>query len=300
MSDNKELTNHDSAINNDFSFSEKSGPFYFIVFLIASLVSLYSIYHAWDVESLAIGITGCCFAILFILLTFSSYVILGPNETLTISFFGKYKGTYHTQGFSFFNPFYSTNSVKVGINTLSTKQSKINDKDGTPLLVNLVVNWKVKESGKFVYNSEKPKEYVENVSESVLRTIINQHYYDSNDENEDTLSKNSAKFSTEIVKMLNDSLQNIGVTVLNANIANISYAPEIAGAMLQRQQAKKTGESRKEIVDAAVNTVTDAITKLETSSHVKFNDDEKKKLLKDLMVVIVSDQQVTPVINLSE
>lgn len=300
MSQNKTLLNDASVINNDFSFSEKNGSFYFIAFFIAFLVSLYCIYYGYNIKSFAIGFTGFCSAILSFSFTFCSRVILAPNETLTISFLGKYKGTYNTPGFSFFNPFYSTHRVNVGINTLYTKPSKINDKDGNPLLVNLVVNWKVEETGKFVYNSENPKEYVENISESVLRTIINQHYYDSNNENEDTLSKNSAKFSSEIVKMLNDILKDIGVTVMNANIANISYAPEIAGAMLKRQQAKKTGESSKEIVNAAVNTVTDAITKIETSSNVRFNDEEKKKLLKDLMVVIVSDQQVTPVISISE
>ena len=115
--------------------------------------------------------------------------------------------------------------------------------------------------------------------------------------------KNFAKRDTyiqDIISQLNKELAIIGVYVENANISNISYATEIAAAMLQRQQAKKTGESRKEIVNAAVNTVVDAISQLEEKTNVKFSDEEKKEATVKLMLVICSDQQVTPTINIGQ
>lgn len=130
--------------------------------------------------------------------------------------------------------------------------------------------------------------------------MVTHHAYDSENDDEETLSKDSESFSNKIKERINEKLKNIGVEVINARISNISYAPEIAQSMLQRQQAKKVGESRKEIVNAAIGTVSNAVERLEKEMSIKFEDNEKKRIIRELMVVIVSDQAVTPTINLAE
>lgn len=130
--------------------------------------------------------------------------------------------------------------------------------------------------------------------------MVTHHAYDSENDDEETLSKDSESFFNKIKERINEKLKNIGVEVINARISNISYAPEIAQSMLQRQQAKKVGESRKEIVNAAIGTVSNAVERLEKEMSIKFEDNEKKRIIRELMVVIVSDQAVTPTINLAE
>lgn len=245
-------------------------------------------------------LTILIFGPLFLFSLFSSFLIVNPNEKVVFSFLGKYRGTTEEEGFMIKNPFFNTKKVSLKINTIATGETKINDSEGIPLIVSLVVNYKVDQAAPFVFNSESPSELVSNTCESVLRNVVTQHAYDSDNEETETLSKDSGQFSEKIKNILNEKLSNIGVEIINANIANISYAPEIAKAMLQRQQAKKVGESKKEIVKAAVGTVNAAINNLETEARVQFNDEEKKKFLKDLMLVIVSDQATTPTISLSQ
>ena len=293
---------HENNITADYEFNNNNnGGIFFTVALVCSLFFLLaSIVGFISDIPLIVPMVTTIFTIISSVLLFGSFAVINPNEAYVISFLGKYKGTYSKQGFSLFNPFYRTEKVSVALNTLATKESKINDKDGTPLLVSMIVNWKVVEPGKYFYNSEKRLELIENSCETVLRHIVSNHYYESSEESEETLSKMSASFSETIISQLNKELAIIGVYVENANISNISYATEIAAAMLQRQQAKKTGESRKEIVNAAVNTVVDAISQLEEKTNVKFSDEEKKEATVKLMLVICSDQQVTPTINIGQ
>lgn len=268
------------------------------------LIGWFGVQTISDFQNQQIYVTGIVsiifFGIIFLWMFFGSYIIVNPNEKVVFSFLGKYRGTTEEEGFMLKNPFFNTEKVSIKINTIATEETKINDQEGIPLLVSLVVNYKVNHAAPFVYNSENPAQVVSNTCESVLRNVVTQHVYDSDNPDEETLSKDSGGFSEKIQKILNEKLENIGVEVTNANIANISYAPEIAQSMLQRQQAKKVGESRKEIVKAAVGTVTEAITNLEEQAGVTFVEEEKKKFLKDLMLVIVSDQAATPTISLSD
>jgi hypothetical protein len=246
-----------------------------------------------------LNICGAVAMFIFTLIfLFNSYIIVSPNEKVVVSFLGKYRGTISNEGISIVNPFFSFDNVSTKIKTFETKEAKINDKEGIPLNVSMVVNYQVLMAAPYHYNVENPKEFIINGSESELRKIVTHHVFDSDEEDQETLSKNLDSFSEQLVKNINEKMEKIGVRIISANISKMSYAQEISGAMLQRQQAKKVGESRKEIVKAAVFTVRDAIVDLEKETNVKFNDDEKKDMLKKLMLVIVSDKATTPVINL--
>lgn len=246
-----------------------------------------------------LNISGAVLFFIFMLIfLFNSYIIVSPNEKVVVSFLGKYRGTISDEGISIVNPFFSFNNVSTKIKTFETKEAKINDREGIPLNVSMVVNYQVNMAAPYHYNVENPEDFILNASESELRKIVTHHVFDSDNDAEDTLSKNLDSFSDELVKNINERMSSIGVKIISANISEMSYAKEISGSMLQRQQAKKVGESRKEIVKAAVFTVKDAIVDLEKEIEVKFNDDEKKDMLKKLMLVIISDQATTPVINL--
>lgn len=238
------------------------------------------------------------FSIISIIFFFSSFIIVSPNEKVVVSFLGKYRGTINDEGVSLVNPFFSFEKISTKIATFETQETKINDREGIPLNVSMVVNYRVEMAAPYYYNAEKPAEIILNTSESELRKIVTQHVFDSDDENEETLSKNLENFSKGLVNNINNKIHDIGVVIISANITKISYAPEIAHSMLQRQQAKKVGESRKEIVKAAVSTVRDAIGDLEKEVKVTFTDEDKKDLLKNLMLVIVSEKSTTPVIHL--
>lgn len=238
------------------------------------------------------------FSILALIFLFNSFIIVSPNQKVVVSFLGKYRGTIIDEGLTLVNPFFSFEKIGTKIETFETKETKINDKEGIPLNVSMVVNYRVDMAAPYHYNAENPAEIILNASESELRKIVTHHAFDSDNEQEETLSKNLDNFSNQLIENINKKLQEIGVVIISANITKISYAPEIAQSMLQRQQAKKVGESRKEIVKAAVFTVKDAITDLEKEVGVKFSDEEKKDLLKNLMLVIVSEKSTTPVIQL--
>lgn len=245
------------------------------------------------------NIAGAVTSFIFMLISiFNSFIIVSPNEKVVVSFLGKYRGTISNEGITIVNPFFSFDHIVTKIKTFETKEAKINDKEGIPLNVSMVVNYQVEMAAPYHYNVENPKDFIVNVSETELRKIVTHHAYDSDEEDNETLIKNLDTFSEKLVENINKQMSNIGVKIISANISEMSYAKEISGDMLQKQKAKKIGESRKEIVKAAVSTVRDAIVDLEKETNVKFNEEEKKQMLTKLMLVIVSDKATTPVISL--
>lgn len=264
------------------------------------LVQEAGFYDSKIVEDFSVPYACAAFiAAFFSVISFlNSFIIISPNQKVVASFLGKYRGTLTGEGFTLVNPFFSFEKISTKIGTFETQETKINDKEGIPLNVSMVVNYRVDQAAPFHYNAEKPDDIIRNASESELRTIVTQHAFDSDKEEDETLSKNLDMFSKNLVERINVRLKEIGVIVTSANITKISYAPEIAQSMLQRQQAKKLAESRREIVDAAVLTVKDAVQDIQTKIGVTFDDTEKKRLVEKLMVVIVSDRPTTPVISL--
>lgn len=279
---------------------------FFVLLIIALIAGLnisepfinnYTGLKDYNISITAVVIT-VVFSVLTLIALFSSFIVISPNEKYVVSFLGKYRGTVDDEGVSMINPFFSFHKVDAKIRSFETKTAKINDKEGIPLDVSLVVNFKVEHAAPYFYNVINPNEFIINICESELRKIVTHHSFDSDNPEEDTLIKNLDNFSEELARNINSKVKEIGLIVLSSTISKMSYAKEIAQSMLQRQQAKKVGESRKEIVNAAVSTVRDAVTNLEQELKVQFTDPEKKDLLKKLMVVIVSDKETTPVVSL--
>lgn len=280
-----------------------------VLTLIFIAITVYAVMHAQvqvpygyndfrEEISVLYGSTAFISGIIAAIFFFNSFIIISPNQKVVASFLGKYRGTLMGEGVTFVNPFFSFEKISTKIGTFETQETKINDKEGIPLNVSMVVNYRVDQAAPFYYNAEKPDDIIRNASESELRAIVTQHAFDSDKNEDETLSKNLDMFSKNLVERINLRLKEIGVVVTSANITKISYAPEIAPSMLQRQQAKKLAESRREIVDAAVLTVKDAVQDIQAKIGVTFDDTEKKRLVEKLMVVIVSDRPTMPVISL--
>lgn len=277
-----------------------------LIFLSAAIYSGFNVTSTRQIPyndpiteiSISMAVSLAVTSVISLIFFFNSFIIVSPNEKVVASFLGKYRGTITDEGLTLINPFFSFSKISTKVVTFETKETKINDREGIPLNVSMVVNYRVEMAAPYHYNAENPKEFIINASESELRKIVTHHAFDSDNEDEETLSKNLESFSEKLIGNINSKLRDIGAIVTSANITKISYTQEIAPDMLQKQRAKKVGESRKEIVNAAVFTVRDAINDLEKHVGVEFSPEEKKDLLKNLMLVIVSEKSTTPVIQL--
>lgn len=176
-----------------------------------------NVYSYWAVA----GVVS--FSIISLIFFFNSFIIVSPNEKVVVSFLGKYRGTINDEGVSLVNPFFSFEKISTKISTFETQETKINDREGIPLNVSMVVNYRVEMAAPYHYNAEKPAEIILNTSESELRKIVTQHVFDSDDENEETLSKNLENFSKELVNNINNKIHDIGVVIISANITKISF-----------------------------------------------------------------------------
>lgn len=244
-------------------------------------------------------------------------MIVNPNQSKVLVFFGKYKGTIRGNGFYWVNPFYEKKKVSLRIRNLESDVIKVNDEQGNPILISAVVVWKVIDTYKAVFDIETIEEYdkltgtkkprpeesyqafVKIQSEAALRKIAHSYPYDDIDTNSTSISLRSG--GDEINKALVDELQErlavVGIEIHEARISNLAYAPEIAAAMLQRQQAQAVIAARKTIVEGAVGIVDMALNKLSDNKIVELSDEKKASMASNLLVVLCSDHATNPVID---
>jgi regulator of protease activity HflC (stomatin/prohibitin superfamily) len=246
---------------------------------------------------------------------FFGLFIITPNQSRVLVFFGKYKGTVKQDGFFWRNPFFAKKRVSLRVRNLETNEIKVNDEMGNPILIGSVVVWKVVDTYKAVFDIEVTKEvdvksgvkrerreesyqnFVKIQSEAALRSIAHTYPYDDIDEESDKLTLRSGV--DEINKSLEDEIRQrleiAGIEIIEARISNLSYAPEIAAIMLQRQQAQAIISARKKIVEGSVGIVQMALKELE--SNIEIASDQKASMISNLLVVLCSDHATTPVVN---
>lgn len=246
--------------------------------------------------------------------------IIQPNQTKVLLFFGKYRGTVKNNGFFWLNPFYSKKKVSLRVRNLESDVIKVNDEQGNPILISAVVVWKVVDTYKAVFDIEMQEEvdaktgvkkakseesyrnFVKIQAESALRKLAHSYPYDDVDTNENkgiiTLRSGVDVINDELAAEMKERLALVGIEVLEARISNLSYAPEIASVMLQRQQAQAIIAARTRIVEGAVGMVEMAVAQLEAKKLTKFSEEEKAKMINNLMVVLCGHQGTAPVINM--
>lgn len=261
--------------------------------------------------------------------------ILKPNEALVLTFFGEYFGTLKGSGFFFVNPFVTAaapakpsssaagaektaqtvsvsgisvpvNSAGSGMNkkislkalTLNNEKQKVNDASGNPIIIGIVVVWKVINTAKAVFNVENYSEYLSIQSDSALRNIVRLYPYDASDEeNERSLRGSSQEIAESLKKEIQAKVDVAGLEILEARITHLSYAPEIAQAMLQKQQASAVVAARQLIVEGAVGMVDMALSKLSENRIVELDEERKAAMVSNLLVVLCGNREAQPVVN---
>jgi len=234
-----------------------------------------------------------------VLLIFPGFLIINPNQSMVLTLFGKYIGTVKADGFFWVNPLTAKRRLSLKANNLNGQQLKMNDKLGNPIEIAAVVVWKVNETAKAVFSVENYMQYVNIQSEAAVRHLANIFPYDhaEGEETSITLKDGADKVSELLENELNERLSRAGIEVLEARISHLAYAPEIASAMLQRQQATAVIAARKLIVEGAVGMVEMALEKLSQKGIVDLDEERKAAMVSNLLVVLCGDRHVQPVVN---
>ena len=223
--------------------------------------------------------------------------IVNPNEAKALVLFGKYKGTVKKDGIWFANPFLTKKAISLRVRNFETAKLKVNDNQANPIEIGAIVVWKVIDSAEALFEVDDYSRYVAVQSESALRAVASQYSYDSHTPGEFSLSTHTIEVSHALEKALHERLLKAGVEVVEARISHLAYAPEIAAAMLQRQQASAIIAARQKIVEGAVGMVEMALAMLSEKAIVTLDNERKASMVSNLLVVLCSDHSTTPVIN---
>lgn len=234
------------------------------------------------------------------IITLPGYFIVNPNESKVLTLFGEYKGTIKRHGFFWANPFFTKKRISLRARNFDTDKIKVNDNLGNPIIISAVVVWKVQDTAKAAFHVDDYINYVHVQSDAALRTLAGKYPYDNfeDDETHDlTLRGGGEEVNNVLETELQERLAMAGIHVIEARINHLAYSEEIAGAMLQRQQATAIIAARHKIVEGAVSMVDMAIEHLEKGNTVKLDEERKATMVSNLMVVLCSDKNASPVVN---
>ncbi|MES2691670.1 MAG: SPFH domain-containing protein [Bacteroidota bacterium] len=238
-----------------------------------------------------------CALIAFV--SMAGFIIVNPNEATVLTLFGEYKGTVKSNGFFWVNPFFLKRRISLRARNLDSQPIKVNDKLGNPIMISIVLVWRVADTFKAAFDVNDYLSFVKIQSESAIRKLAGTYPYDNFDDEQAEISLRSGanEVHEELVKELAERLGIAGIEVIEARISNLSYAQEIAGAMLQRQQATAIVAARIKIVEGAVGMVEMALKELSAKQIIELDDDKRAAMVSNLMVVLCSDKAASPVIN---
>ena len=262
---------------------------------------------------------GCILLLLINIFMWCGLMMLEPNEAKVTTWFGKYSGTFAQTGFYWINPFYGTKKVSLRARNLDAEPIKVNDKTGNPVMIGLVLVWKLKDTYKALFEVDSQtmaanpnsvgsdtkglmnalENFVRVQSDAALRQVAGQYAYDDEDSkgNEPTLRSSADEINEQLEQKLDERLALAGIEVVEARINYLAYAPEIAAVMLRRQQASAIITAREKIVEGAVSMVKMALDKLSNENIVDLDDDKKAAMVSNLLVVLCGDESAQPVVN---
>ena len=252
----------------------------------------------------ALGIVICVLLVIVALFLLGGFAVIRPNEAMVLTLFGKYSGTIKGEGFYWYNPFCSpvrygkSSKISLKAMTLESGQQKINDELGNPVMIGIVVIWRVTNTAKAVFDVDDYEDYLSTQSDAALRSIVRQYPYDGfNNDAEKSLQGSSQEVADRLKEEIQSKVHIAGLEILEARITHLAYAPEIASAMLQRQQAAAIIDARAMIVDGAVGMVEMALQQLEKSDMVQLDDERKAAMISNLLVVLCANHDPQPVVN---
>lgn len=243
------------------------------------------------------GILGAIVAVLLWGFVTAGFFMLQPNQSAVLLLFGSYRGTTKQPGLRWANPLLQKVKVSLRAHNLNGQKLKVNDKRGNPIEIAVVVVWRVEDTAQACFDVEDYKQYVEVQSESAVRHLATQYPYDTIESEEQSLRGSLDEVSGALRQELGQKLRHAGVVVDDARISHLAYAPEIAGAMLRRQQAEAIVAARTRIVDGAVGMVEMALSRLDEHRTVQLDEERKAAMVSNLLVVLCGEREATPVVN---
>lgn len=305
---------------NEYAYSGfKMNGFVALILILALMAaSIYTLVIG-GINECGWFIGGGIFILLASFIALIGLFTLEPNEAAVMIFFGKYKGTFNQHGFYWVNPFMSRKRLTMRARNLDAEPIKVNDKEGNPILIGMVIVWKLKDSYKAMFEIDAQsiangatganastrmnafEKYVRIQGDAALREVAGLYAYDDNkdttdDDNELTLRSGGAEINEILVEKLNERLAFAGIEVQEARINYLTYAPEIAAVMLRRQQATAVIAAREKIVEGAVSMVKLALDKL-ANEGIELNEEKRASMVGNLLVVLCADESAQPVIN---
>jgi regulator of protease activity HflC (stomatin/prohibitin superfamily) len=268
-----------------------SGALMLLVTLVLLGLTGFCIAKEWVVPAIVIPIVA------FILMI--GLTIVNPNESVVAVLFGSYTGTVKDNGFFWMNPFYSKKKISLRARNNESQPIKVNDKLGNPIMIGIVLVWKVEDTFKAAFEVDNYELFVKIQSESAIRKLAGMYPYDTFDDDHSELSLRSGgdEINHQLERELSERLAIAGIQVIEARISNLAYSQEIAQAMLQRQQATAVVAARTKIVEGAVGMVELALERLSQKQVIELDEERKAAMVSNLMVVLCSERSANPVIN---
>lgn len=268
--------------------------FLLVVILVASLWFLIASARAASVP----GVIGGLVVLTIDVVGLAGLTIVNPNEARVLQLFGNYTGTIKRPGFHWVNPFASPRRrVSLRVRNFESGRLKVNDLDGNPIEIAAVIVWRVVETAEAVFHVDDYEHFVHVQSEAALRNLATSYPYDAHVEGQKSLRGDTGLIAEEIKREVQERLEQAGVEVLESRISHLAYSPEIASAMLQRQQASAVVAARTKIVEGAVSMVEMALDELKKKSIVQLDEERKASMVSNLLVVLCGDRNPQPVVN---
>lgn len=272
--------------------SSYSGYVFIAVWLFFAVIQGTMVYSLHELNKLyALGILP------FLVIIPFGFFLVHPNESQVLQLFGQYIGTEKQAGLRWANPFYSKQKVSIRVRNFESSTLKVNDKNGNPIEIAAVVVWKVMDTAEAIFEVDNYEDFVVTQSEAAIRDLATRYPYDSQQSNEICLRANASEIAELAKEAIHKRLDKAGIEVIEARISHLAYSPEIAQAMLRRQQAAAIVEARHKIVEGAVGMVELALDKLKEQNVVSLDEEKKASMVSNLMVVLCSDQNTQPIVN---
>ena len=275
-----------------------NGLIVLLALIVVTAVLVYSI--VVDIRDNAqIGFLGliCILSLLVVGLLCAGFFTVNPNEGRVLQFFGSYIGTVRGPGLRWANPFYTKKRVSLRVRNFETSKLKVNDSRGNPIEIAAVVVWKVIDSAEAVFEVDDYINYVHVQSEAAVRDLATNYPYDAFEEDEVSMVGHLPEISEHLKKENQDRLVKAGIQIIESRISHLAYSPEIAQAMLRRQQATAIIAARRKIVEGAVGMVEHALEELAAKEILELDEERKASMVSNLLVVLCSETETQPVIN---
>jgi len=273
-----------------------SGYVMLVVLAVAQIGFSYAIYKSAVAISIP-GIIGFGLASIVVAICWAGLFMVHPNEAKVLQLFGKYVGTAHDPGLKWANPFYAKTAVSTRVRNFESSKLKVNDSRGSPIEIAAVVVWKVFDTAEALFEVDDYEEFVQIQSESALRNLSTTFPYEPHEGEGTALRSHPTEIAQALREEIQDRLEQAGVTVIEARISHLAYSPEIANAMLRRQQASAIISARTQLVAGAVGMVEMALDELKKGGIVELDEERKAAMVSNLLVVLCGEESVQPVVN---